>query len=397
MKHLSRQLFLALLALCLSSCSISNQQEAFMPTKTKAIIFIPGFKGSFLANQHGYKRWVTAEQAIFGTTSLALPNEDIGIRNEELTDAGVIHEVPIVPFLYSQRVYKSILSFLKKKLPQYSIVEFSYDWRVDFIDTLKRLDQTILDLRASGVKSISIIAHSMGGMLTTHYLRYGLQDPSDAQENWYGLKNIDSVVFAGTPFQGSLEIFDDMQWGLLTGINSSLLNAEAYSSFLTSYYLLPTTEQLSVLNQQDQKIDIYDVSNWHKNKWGLFSNYSHEAAKFEFTKFYLNRASEYHALRNSSSNVAPGKFIKILNIVGIGLKTQNIAQWNEEKRKLRFRTFSEHEEAKLDGDIVVTARSAELPESLKQNFSNETIYTKQNHVTLFRDGLVKAALLKHFS
>ena len=111
-----------------------------------------------------------------------------------------------------------------------------------------------------GKKDISIVAHSMGGLIVSYYLRYGTQDIESAVENWKGAEDLQRVVLAGVPFLGVMNSFRNMNFGVTVGWNSSLLSSEAYASFPASYYTLPVadsdelfTPEWKSLSRRDQK------------------------------------------------------------------------------------------------------------------------------------------------
>ena len=52
-----------------------------------------------------------------------------------------------------------------------------------------------------------IVAHSMGGLMTRYYLRYGAQgagtDGVPPELNWSGCEHVDRVILIGSPNNGS--------------------------------------------------------------------------------------------------------------------------------------------------------------------------------------------------
>ncbi|MFA6715669.1 MAG: hypothetical protein WCS27_09850 [Victivallaceae bacterium] len=99
---------------------------------------------------------------------------------------------------------------------------FAYDWRRDLPYNAAQLDKFINEKRAYmqkqyydvyGIKNydvrFDVIAHSMGGLLSRYYLRYGKSDlPADGsipEPNWDGGKKIDKLLIVGTPNGGYLD------------------------------------------------------------------------------------------------------------------------------------------------------------------------------------------------
>ena len=205
----------------------------------KVIIFIPGFKGSVLLRTEDNKHiWLSTKEILFGNSSIKL-----SLVNNETTykEGGILNSVPVIPKIFEINFYKSFLNNLINTLShKYKIINFSYDWRMDIISTVLRLNELIESLKSE--YSINIIAHSMGGLITSYFLRYGLQLPETCKENWAGAKIIDKVVLAGVPFQGSVEMFCEIQNGSKVVFNRNLLDFETMSSFQSAYQLLPSPD-----------------------------------------------------------------------------------------------------------------------------------------------------------
>ena len=228
----------------------------------RAVIFIPGFKGSTLRDVETNKTiWITAYQALFGSSSLRY-------SNTKLVPDGVLNRVDIIPGIYSLNVYQTFLESLQKRLsPDTLLVPFSYDWREDNFQHVLKLADLVRDLKSQGIDDISIIAHSMGGLIAAYYLRYGNQAPELAKEDWQGAKDIRAVVIVATPFKGALLMFHDFLKGIKTLRNTSLLSAEALQSFPSCYQLLPRHDTPIVLNEhlRTADVDFYNKKFWTKN------------------------------------------------------------------------------------------------------------------------------------
>ena len=94
----------------------------------------------------------------------------------------LIKSVPVNPYIYSHDAYGHWLRELRDAAGATSqLVEFPYDWRKDNVLSAADLLGLVNSLRASGVHKITIVAHSMGGLLTAYFLRYGGQDPRRRQ------------------------------------------------------------------------------------------------------------------------------------------------------------------------------------------------------------------------
>jgi len=95
------------------------------------------------------------------------------------------------------KVYGPMLGMIRDKLgyQEGEFHAFGYDWRQSNVDTAADLARFIRQKVASGVEKFSIIAHSMGGIVT----RLALQDSGNADL----LTRLCSYVQIATPVRGS--------------------------------------------------------------------------------------------------------------------------------------------------------------------------------------------------
>ena len=137
----------------------------------------------------------------------------------------------------------------------FSYHEFPYDWRVDLIETAAKLGiwlEKHCELKRDGdgkqiaedKPRLSLVCHSMGGLLGAIAIRSGSINPA----------NVDRFITIGTPFKGAPAAFRGLyDLGYLPGVNffDRILNwrlnrldcrrrmSEAFQSFVTPYQLLP--------------------------------------------------------------------------------------------------------------------------------------------------------------
>lgn len=102
----------------------------------------------------------------------------------------------------------------------FTCFQFDYDWRRDIAENAALLDQFIAEKREyiraeyetrygivdADIK-FDIVAHSLGGLVSRYYLRYGSQQlPDDGSLpplDWAGADSVERVVLVGTPNAGS--------------------------------------------------------------------------------------------------------------------------------------------------------------------------------------------------
>jgi pimeloyl-ACP methyl ester carboxylesterase len=400
-------------SLLLNGChsTISERSEDTV-VKSSAIIFVPGFKGTALDRQDGSGRvWITISEAVFGTSTLAWNHPPLSIPNAaELKTNGILKVVPVIPGLFAVDVYGSWIDDLRERFSSTArIIEFSYDWRQDPLETVNALGLLVADLQATGVSSITLVAHSLGGLIASYYLRYGIQDVETAQETWEGARNVHKVLLAGVPFQGAMVKFRDMQKGEVVGLNHSLLDATAHSSFPASYYLLPSPGAPVILSERLGPIPnpLYQAATWREERWGLFQNQSSlserdRQSRFNFVAQALERSMKFTALIHAPPKRFPASLRKLVNLMGEGHTTLAQAVWMRNTNGGVAFDATTLESAGLgginltgDGDGVVTTHSASLPAAFQQAFHARTIASRSTHEKLWLDRGVKPQL-SHF-
>ena len=404
----------ALLMVIMMINTASCRSEPMLVTE-KTIIFIPGYSGSALRNQStGERIWLTVSEALWGSSTLALDEEGLEISGAmKLIEDGILRKVPVVPLFYTVDVYDSFIEKLEGRFKgEARIILFPYDWRQDNFKTVTKLDQLVDQLIDDGTRSISIIAHSMGGLVTTYYLRYGAQEPEmtseSPRENWSGAEKIDRVVLAGVPFRGTMARFRDMQGGAQYGLNKTLMAGQAMSSFPSSYQLLPFFEGSKVLSRDLRAIPdvIFAPEYWSKNRWGLLRAdvASPQAVenREQFTTRELERARQFLEWINRPSQEEGGLSTRLLHVVGKGrptlAKAVLVKDHEENADVLLFdgkslrKYLPEVSDDVLfeNGDGSVTLESASLPEILKEKFpSVSSLETKIGHRDIFNDKKVR--------
>jgi len=166
---------------------------------------------------------------------------------------------------------------------------FGYDWRRDlpynsallakFIAKKKAYMQRQYEKRY-GIKNydvqFDVIAHSMGGLLSRYYLRYGAADmPADgsiAKPTWAGSKQIDKLLVVGTPNGGYLDTVLEMVRGMRINPAAPMVAPGILGTWATYYQMMPPTSTRSVIYKGDPSkkgVDIFDPKVWIDLKWGL--------------------------------------------------------------------------------------------------------------------------------
>jgi pimeloyl-ACP methyl ester carboxylesterase len=409
---MSKKLLVILLSVVVfSGCAdkFRDHKEATQDLRP-VIIFVPGYKGSDLIDANsGKKVWITAWQALFGSKSLI--REIPGLEIPEalsLVPGNVLYSVRIVPAVGNVHVYDRWLEFLNESFPEHRIVEFSYDWREDNTQTARKLASLVRNLKSEGVTSVSILAHSMGGLVTAYYLRYGVQNLETAVENWDGAKQIDKVVLAGVPFKGSMKIFRDVVRLYKIGNNSDLLNQQTIASFPSAYQLMQDLNDNELMDENGVFVEsIANEQSWLENGWGLFHKVDksqHEELKIRkhFTKENLARAKNFQELLNAPTKAQESiGGSQLLTIFGNTKETLSGAIRNAKAPGGYVFDPLEFEELNIKlspdilfemGDETVTINSATLPKAYHDHFKAKSIASSEKHEDLIVDPEVGKAI-----
>ena len=389
-------------------CSSSACSPSAIPHSPRAeasrsaVIVVAGYYGTKLSRvDNGELLWVTALQAFGGTQSLLLPLPDLAFDGVALRPSGILDEVRVVPWLYSFEVYRALLAELAGLHGGHvSIEPLNYDWRLDLMDAVRLLGAEIRRLKSEGIAHIALVAHSMGGLIVSYYLRYGDQELEQAVETWEGTAHVEKVVMAGVPFLGSMWSFRNMQYGRMIGLNSSLLDQQAMASFPASYYTLPALRADVLLTPAKQPIKgaIHTTANWRQQGWGLLKETPSLSAQIverrdSYTAYWLDRSQRFLDLLHAPSTTPNDRPIPLLYLYADGQRTLARGVWIPEEAgphranmvfdKDQFEKRLPHLDPAVvyeDGDGSVTVTSASLPRAYEKAFQVTTERLQVGHM-----------------
>ena len=171
----------------------------------------------------------------------------------------------------------------------YTCFQFGYDWRRDLAENARRLHAFILSKRAYlqrkyemlyNIKDYNvqfdIVAHSMGGLLSRYYLRYGPEDlPKDGsvpKVTWAGSEHIDKIMIVGTPNAGYVDTITEMVHGLKLDPALPVYPPALVGTFHTLYQMLPVGGGHKIVDIDDpdgEALDVFDPDLWIEMEWGL--------------------------------------------------------------------------------------------------------------------------------
>ena len=279
------------------------------------VIFIHGFLGANLRNRYtGENAWgnFTGRQMLSGFSKnyfrqLAFamePGKPLTKLPNKLEAVKLLTNinVRIMALNFDMTAYQSIINILKtsgyipesQPLPKdkkfYSLFSFYYDWRDDIAANSRRLHQFIM-VRKKYLQrkykkyygldnfdvQFDIVAHSMGGLVTRYYLRYGDQDiPPEGKGlpvlDWRGSKNVDKAIIVGTPNAGYLDTCLELTNGLVLDRSLPVFPPGLVGTFPSIYQMMPVSGMRAVVladKPGKPEVDIFDPKVWIARNWGL--------------------------------------------------------------------------------------------------------------------------------
>jgi len=292
-----------------------SQSARRLHDQGNAVIVIPGILGSKLRDsESGQLVWGAFEKSTAdpespeGARLVAIPMK-MGAPLDELTDNvhsdGALDRVKVSLFglPIELNAYINILStlgaggYLDESLASnglnhidygddhFTCFQFDYDWRLDNVENAKRLNQFIIekreyilneykkrDIPVDEVK-FDIVAHSMGGLLTRYFLRYGANDlPEDGsvpEVTWAGAEYVEKVIIIGTPNAGAVGAVENLFVGRDFGPFLPKYEPALIGTMPSLYQQLPRVRHRAILDENRNPVDVMNADLWVENGWGL--------------------------------------------------------------------------------------------------------------------------------
>ena len=292
-------------ALALSACMKVTKpdlrrlyQTANLATEQPPLILIPGIMGSQLRDRNTHR--VVWPGSIWNLlfnhfNELALQVDAASLSG----DAGKLEAFDITNAAAGHRFYQNIVDTLvqyggytltKVGTPvtdpyERHLYVFPYDWRLDNVESARRLaafiDQLRRDYNRPDLKA-DIVAHSMGGIISRYLLNFGTEDVldrDDAKATMAGASRINRLVLLGTPSLGSthtVKVFIEGEHVV------QLINPEILATMPSTFQLLPNAERKPLIgidgrplrksgaDANSPEMDLFDVETWKTLKWSVF-------------------------------------------------------------------------------------------------------------------------------
>ena len=174
------------------------------------VIIVPGILGSVLRKKYddNTEVWpalghlvVSPDDAFLNDLSLDDTGQENSLTPMEVGDIVRSIGLGVGP---TSHVFDSLIAGLETDgyVEGSSLFVFPYDWRMSDRDTALRLQDFIADvLLKTGQSKVSIIAHSMGGLITKEYASLA------------GTSALEKIIFIGTPHLGAPKVFKALMYG----------------------------------------------------------------------------------------------------------------------------------------------------------------------------------------
>lgn len=217
------------------------------------IILLPGLTGSVLED-------VGSEPEVLWVNPLAflkghLNRLDMTPDGEKDATPGVRIEAPRPIWI----VYAKMLLRLQH---EYDVCTFPYDWRRAPADHARRLQHFIDDrLAATGHKQVTLVGHSMGGLVLADYL---IHEKTKAHAGQF----VKRAITLGTPFRGVVQAIialskgDDPKMEIATKLNKANDPLKMLRSFPGMYSILPAPKGLYPGWDPLPELDIWQAETW---------------------------------------------------------------------------------------------------------------------------------------
>ena len=391
------------------------------------VIVIPGILGSRLVDENsGNVAWGVVgkgssdPRTVDGIRQMALPMQPgVPLRNlhDEVRPDGALESLDVKLFGVARlkpEAYASILKALGAGGYQdqtlgeagtidyggddhYTCFQFGYDWRRSLPENSRLLGDFIEEKRrevsaeharrfgpAAGRAPVKfdIVAHSMGGLLTRYYLRYGKAPLPDSDRvptpTWAGARHVEKVILVATPNAGSIyalsQLHDGLKYPLVHEYPTAMLG-----TLPAIYQLLPRGRHQSVIDASGNSADPLDLAFWEQNQLGLLRpeadadlqnllpEVPDRAGRLAIVRDHLDKclteARRFHAALDQPAT--PPSNVKLSLFVGDGQNTPQQATFDPDKH-----TFTYTREEAGDGTVV---RSSALLDERGSAAENRTV------------------------
>ena len=231
---------------------------------TGDLVVIGGYRGSILRSAKPPNRqlWVPIKVGLNirkVDLEVGLQPQDEENMNEHIYASGMLSHIG--PVDMGRRLLKRLRACKNARDGTLRVHDYGYDWRLSPHLQSRRLIEFLENLQCNAddapdhVKGATIIAHSMGGLITRHSVN---QRP----------ELFSGVIFAGVP-QHCVNILGPLRNGDEVLLSSDVLTAQVNFTFRSSFVLLPEDGRcfINTVTKEEYPVNFFNVKDWIKYAW----------------------------------------------------------------------------------------------------------------------------------
>jgi hypothetical protein len=212
------------------------------------IIFVPGIEGSTLT-LNGIEIWpLTLSEIIFGYP----PSRIDQLLDPAAVATGIVKNVACIPIYQTLDDDLGIIA----NWAGATKIQFYYDWRKDILTYTAPLLASVIEERVKkGGRSITLVAHSMGGLVA----RLVLEDPKYNTQPWFA--SIKALIAICTPHHGAPQaICEALGLQGSSGLHpSDMPRLTSDNRYPAPYQNLPAPHYYRLREQPgNRRLDLYD-------------------------------------------------------------------------------------------------------------------------------------------
>ncbi|MEE9166728.1 MAG: hypothetical protein V3U24_04605 [Candidatus Neomarinimicrobiota bacterium] len=245
---------------------------------------------------------------------LPINRRPIQHNRDKLVPSSIVTRFEMINRVLEVKVYQGLVETLSSCglhkgdiqhcTAQDNLFLFPYDWRRDLVESAILLGERIEAIKRvyrNPDQKLTIIAHSMGGLVAKYYLMYGQKDVITGvddvsqlpQPDYSGARNIDKIFFLGTPHRGSAYAFKALHEGEYL---MPLLSVSSWATFTmpSLYEMLPLDSKTFIRDRQGNSldIDIHNIQTWTEYGLGIFNDVEWKSFEHQCSILFPEKGAE---------------------------------------------------------------------------------------------------------